>query len=86
MEPEDQTGDRRRDEPDKARRTRSRIFLAVAALFLYSAVTQGLAPGADTSDRLWSAVLALIAVGSGIYFWRAMREERSREDGDAPES
>lgn len=86
MEPEEQTGDRRRDAPDKARRTRARIFLAVAALFLYSAVTQWLAGGADASDRLASAVLALIAVGSGLYFWRVMREERSGGDGDAPEA
>ncbi|MDP9460115.1 MAG: hypothetical protein M3Q22_07640 [Actinomycetota bacterium] len=86
MEPEDQAGDRRRDELDKARRTRARIFLAVAALFLYSAATQGFAPGAGASDRLWSAVLALIAVGSGLYFWRVMGEERSGGDGDAPEA
>ena len=86
MEPEDQTGDRRRDELDKARRTRARIFLAVAALFLYSAVTQGLAPGAEASDRLWSGVLAIIALGSGVYFWRVMREGRSGGDGDAPQA
>ena len=86
MEPEEQTGDQRHDKPGEARRTRARIFLAVAALFLFSAVNQWFDRGADGSDRLWSAVLALIAVGSGIYFWRAMREERSREDGDAPET
>ncbi|MFP5370342.1 MAG: hypothetical protein ACLGI3_06295 [Actinomycetes bacterium] len=85
MEPEDQTGDRRRNEPDRARRTRARLFLAVAALFLYSAVTQGFAGGADASDRVWSGVLALIAVGSGLYFWRVIREERSESDGDAPD-
>ena len=84
MKPEDQSGDRPHDKQSEARRTRARIFLVVAALFLYSAVTQGLAPGADTSDRLWSAVLAMIAVGSGVYFWRVMREERSGGDGDAP--
>ena len=86
MEPEDRTGDRRHDKQSEARRTRARIFLAVAALFLYSAVTQAFAAGADASDRLWSAVLALIAVGSGLYFWRVMREERSGADGDAPET
>ena len=86
MEPEDQTGDRRHDEQRKARLTRARIFLAVAALFLYSAVTQGLATGADASDRLWSAVLALIAIGSGLYFWRVMRDERPGAGSDAPET
>ena len=57
----------------------ARLFLAVAALFLVSAITQW--SNADsTSDRVWTGVLALIAIGVGIYFWRVLQETRPPDD------
>ena len=61
----------------------ARIFLAVAALFLVSAVTQWVNAN-DTSDRVWTAVLALIAIGTGLYFWRVLQEERPPDDDAGP--
>jgi hypothetical protein len=79
--PDEQTPPQRpgsRD-PHETRRMQARLFLAVAALFLVSAVTQW-ANAEDTSDRVWTGVLAAIAIGVGIYFWRVLREERPPDD------
>ena len=57
----------------------ARLFLAVAVLFLVSAITQWTNAN-DTSDRVWTGVLALIAIGVGVYFWRVLREERPPDD------
>jgi hypothetical protein len=71
-------------DPTETRRVQARLFLAAAVLFLFSAVRQWAAAD-ETSDRVWSAVLALIALGVGLYFWRVLRELR-RPPAPGPES
>ena len=68
-------------DPHETRRLQARIFLAVAALFLFSAVTQFFNAD-ETSDRVWTGILGLIAIGTGIYFWRVLREESPRPGDD----
>jgi hypothetical protein len=57
----------------------ARVFLAVAAMFLISAVTQW-TNAEDTSDRIWAGALAVIAISVGIYFYRVLQEERPPDD------
>ena len=75
--PDDQNPPGRRTggsrDPHETRRMQARIFLAVAALFLFSALTQWFNAD-ETSDRVWTGILALIAIGTGVYFWRVLRE------------
>ena len=52
----------------------AKIFLGVAVLVLFSAASQWV-DAEDTSDRVWTGILALIAIGTGVYFWRVLREE-----------
>ena len=74
-------------DPRETRRIQARLFLAAAALFLFSAVRQWAAAD-ETSDRVWAAVLALIALGVALYFVRVLRELRpptpGPEDDEAP--
>ena len=80
MTPDDQRPEQRptRD-PHEARKMQARLFLGVAALILFSAITQW-SNAEDTSDRVWTGVLAVIAIGVGVYFWRVLREERPPDD------
>jgi hypothetical protein len=57
----------------------ARLFLGVAALILVSAITQW-TNAESTSDRVWTGVLAVIAIGVGVYFFRVLREERPPDD------
>jgi hypothetical protein len=78
--PDDQRPEQRptRD-PHETRKMQARLFLGVAALILFSAITQW-SNAEDTSDRVWTGVLAVIAIGVGVYFWRVLREERPPDD------
>ena len=79
--PDEQTPEKRPSrDPHESRRMQARMFLGVAALILFSAITQWV-NAEDTSDRVWTAVLAVIAVGVGVYFWRVLQEERPPDDG-----